>query len=221
MDDERDIVDLLKYNLEKEGYEVVMAQTGLRALEQAERSPDLILLDVMMPELDGWEVFKRLKRQEKTANIPVVFLTAKTTEIDEVLGLELGAEDYLMKPITLPKLMARIKSVFRRIEQRTETPAEKKVLRFGSLEINPLTYKVMMKGKEVALPRKQFEILYYLAQNAGRVISRDTILKTVWGDDVYVIDRTVDVHIRKIREKLENYGNSIETVRGVGYRFKE
>jgi len=221
VDDEKDIVELVQYNLEKEGYEVLTAQNGQRALEQAGKNPDLILLDVMMPELDGWEVVKRLKRNERTASIPVVFLTAKTTEIDEVLGLELGAEDFLVKPITIPKLMARIKSVFRRLDEKLEAPEERKVVRFSSLEINPLTYKVKLKGKEISFPRKEFEILYYLAQNAGRVVTRETILRKIWGDDVLVVDRTVDVHIRRIREKLENFGDSIETVRGVGYRFKE
>jgi two-component system, OmpR family, alkaline phosphatase synthesis response regulator PhoP len=222
VDDEKDIVQMLKYNIEKEGYAVLTALNGNRALEQArENKPDLILLDVMMPEMDGWEVCKQLMRDEKTARIPVIFLTAKGSEVDEVVGLELGADDYIIKPISIRKLIARIKTAFRRKEAMA-LPAEKlpEVLRVEGMEINIPNYTVRIGGDEIFLPKKEFETLVYLANHRGRVISREALLNAVWGENVVVVDRTVDVHIRKIREKLGDYGDYIETVKGVGYRFK-
>ncbi len=221
VDDEKDILEMLKYNLEREGYNVLTAQNGKRALEQAQTHPDLIVLDVMMPEMDGWEVCKRLKRNEKSSSIPILFLTAKGAEVDEVLGLELGAEDYIVKPISPRKLIARIKTALRRGEAAgvgVEKPAE--IIRVEQLEINVPNYTVKLGKEEIFLPKKEFETLVYLAKHRGRVISRDTLLNAVWGEHVYVVDRTVDVHIRKIREKLGTYGEYIETVKGVGYRFK-
>jgi two-component system, OmpR family, alkaline phosphatase synthesis response regulator PhoP len=222
VDDEKDIVEMLKYNIEKEGYTVLTALNGNRALEQArENKPDLILLDVMMPEMDGWEVCKQLMRDEKTERIPVIFLTAKGSEVDEVVGLELGADDYIIKPISIRKLIARIKTAFRRKEAMA-LPTEKlpDVLRVEGMEINIPNYTVRIGGDEIFLPKKEFETLVYLANHRGRVISREALLNAVWGENVVVVDRTVDVHIRKIREKLGDYGDYIETVKGVGYRFK-
>jgi len=222
VDDEKDIVEMLKYNLEKEGYTVFTALNGKRAIEQAqENKPNLILLDIMMPEMDGWEVCKQLMKDEKTSTIPVIFLTAKGSEVDEVVGLELGADDYIVKPISIRKLIARIKTALRR-KEKLETPGETipEVLKIGALEINIPNYTVKIGKEELLLPKKEFETLVFLASHRGRVISREVLLNAVWGENVVVVDRTVDVHIRKIREKLDKYDDYIETVKGVGYRFK-
>ena len=222
VDDEKDIVEMLKYNLEKSGYSVMIAHHGKEALEKAQKHPDLILLDVMMPEMDGWEVCRQIKRDEKTSDIPVLFLTAKGGETDEVVGLELGADDYVVKPIALAKLLARIRSVLRRKESVEARPRDKaSVIRIEGLEINALSYEVKVALKKIAFPKKEFETLHYLASHRGRVISREKLLNAIWGENVYVVDRTVDVHIRKIREKLGKYGEYIETVKGVGYRFRD
>jgi two-component system alkaline phosphatase synthesis response regulator PhoP len=220
VDDEKDIIEMLRYNLQKEGYHVLVALDGKRALEMSLKLPDLILLDVMLPELDGWEVARRLRSDKKTSRIPIVFLTARTNEMDEVVGLELGADDYIVKPISLPKLMARIRAVFRRKEARAEA-AENDIIRFGEIEINRLNYTVHIGSREVVFPRKEFEILAYLAQHPNQVVRRETLLDAVWGSDVFVVDRTVDVHISKVREKLGRYAHLIETVKGVGYRMRE
>ncbi|HLF20035.1 MAG TPA: response regulator transcription factor, partial [Bacteroidota bacterium] len=215
VDDEKDIVEMLKYNLEKSGYSVMIAHNGKEALEKAQKHPDLILLDVMMPEMDGWEVCRQIKRDEKTSDIPVLFLTAKGGETDEVVGLELGADDYVVKPIALAKLLARIRSVLRRKESVEARPGDKgNVIRIQDLEINALSYEVKVASKKIAFPKKEFETLHYLASHRGRVISREKLLNAIWGENVYVVDRTVDVHIRKIREKLGKYGEYIETVKG-------
>lgn len=221
VDDEKDIVDLLKYNLQKEGYQILTASNGKQALERAEQKPDLILLDVMMPEYDGWEVFKRLKKNGATANIPVIFLTAKGSEIDEVVGLELGADDYIVKPISIPKLIARIKAAFRKREQGEGIPVEHASKKIGVIEIFPDRHVVHVNKKEVFFPKKEFQILLYLATRSGTVVNRETLLNAIWGSDVYVVDRTVDVHIRKIREKLGKYAEYIDTIKGVGYRMRE
>ncbi len=220
VDDEKDILDMLKYNLEKEGYAVLTARSGTEALRQAQHVPHLILLDVMMPETDGWEVCKQLKRDPKTANIPLIFLTAKGTELDEVLGLELGAEDYVVKPIALRSLLARVRAALRRREQHAASAGKDECITIDELEINIPNYTVAVRKKSVALTRREFETLVYLARNRGRVITREVLLNTVWGDDVRVVDRTVDVHISKIREKLGPCAEYIETVKGVGYRMR-
>ncbi|MGA2623582.1 MAG: response regulator transcription factor [Bacteroidota bacterium] len=220
VDDEKDIIDLLKYNLQKEGYAVQTAQNGKRALEQAQKRPDLIVLDVMMPEMDGWEVCKELKRRDLTSSIPIIFLTAKGTEVDEVVGLELGADDYIVKPISIRKLVARIKTVLRRhepVEPKTGRPPD--LLRVEQMEINVQNYKVKLGKEEISFPKKEFETLVYLVRHRGSVVTREALLNAVWGEDVVVVERTVDVHIRKIREKLGKYGDCIETIKGVGYRF--
>jgi len=219
VDDEQDILDLLKYNLEAEGYETMTATNGLQALELAQNSPDLIILDVMLPGKDGWEVIRQLRQTESTKHIPVIFLTAKGGEVDEVVGLELGADDYIIKPISIRKLQARVKTVLRKTTGNQPEPDA--ILRFGKVEINPLNYSVKVFGKMVAFTKKEFEVLLYLAKRPGRVVTRDTLLNEIWGDDVVVIDRTIDVHIRKIREKLgEENMHLVETIKGVGYRLK-
>jgi two-component system, OmpR family, alkaline phosphatase synthesis response regulator PhoP len=222
VDDEKDILDMLRYNLEKEGYAVHTARNGLQALERVEENvPDLIVLDIMMPEMDGLEVLKRLKKDPKAMHVPMLFLTAKGAEIDEVVGLELGADDYIVKPISIRKLLARVKTALRRAETRDQHPsAARDVVRIKDLEVNIPDYTVRIGNDEILMPRKEFQTLVYLLNHRGRVISREVLLNAVWGENVVVVDRTVDVHIRKIREKLGPYGDYIETVKGVGYRFK-
>lgn len=221
VDDEQDILDLLKYNLEAEGYETLTAANGLQALELAQSAPDLIILDVMLPGKDGWEVIRQLRQTENTKHIPVIFLTAKGGEVDEVVGLELGADDYIIKPISIRKLLARVKNVLRKTTSAAAEADANAILRFGEVEINPLNYSVKVAGKIVAFTKKEFEVLVYLAKRPGRVVTRDILLNEIWGDDVVVIDRTIDVHIRKIREKLgDDNMHAIETIKGVGYRLK-
>jgi len=221
-DDERDIIDFLKYNLEKEGYDVLTAKNGVEAVNLAKKNPHLILLDVMMPEMDGLEAVRALKKNSATAKIPVIFLTARGSEVDEVVGLEMGADDYIIKPISIPKLMARIKLTLRKKSRaKEEESASTEILRHGIIEINRSRYKVYVNKKEVFFPKKEFEVLSYLVKNVGKVVTRETLLSQIWGSDVYVIDRTVDVHIRKIREKLGTNADYIDTIKGVGYRMKD
>ena len=221
VDDEPDIVELLRYNLAKEGYEVQVAYDGKQALEKAHARPHLILLDLMMPVLDGFETCKQLKSDPATSSIPVVFLTARSGEIDEILGLELGADDYIQKPISPRRLVARVKTLFRRLESSGEPASDAGLIRVGRLEINRANYTVRLGGQDIFLPRKEFEVLALLAANRGKVFSREMLLNAIWGSDVIVVDRTVDVHIRKIREKLGGDAAVIETVKGVGYRFRQ
>jgi len=222
VDDERDIIDLLKYNLQKEGYKVITANNGKEAMERAQQHPDLILLDIMMPVMDGLQALKALKQNKNTESIPVILLTAKGSETDEIVGLEVGAEDYIVKPLSLGKILARIRTAFRRQEQRlAQKGLMPDVITIGDIQINVPNYSVSIAHKDVAFPRKEFETLVYLVKNRGRVITRQSLLDAIWGQNVYVVDRTVDVHIRKIREKLGKHADNIETVKGVGYRFKE
>ncbi len=219
VDDEQDIIDLLVYNLKAEGYKTLKAMDGDQAIKSAvSAKPDLIILDVMLPGKDGWEVIRELGQRKETQNIPVIFLTAKDNEIDEVLGLELGADDYLVKPISIRKLLARVKTVMRKTTIRQE-PDD--TVRLSELVIDPQKYQVNVAGNIIVLTKKEFEILYYLAKRPGRVITREMLLDEIWGNDVIVVDRTIDVHIRKIREKFgHKYENMIETIKGVGYRLK-
>jgi two-component system alkaline phosphatase synthesis response regulator PhoP len=222
VDDESDILEMLRYNLQREGFAVQTARDGKSALEEVRKKPNLILLDIMMPEMDGWEVCKRLKADRQTAGIPVLFLTAKGTEIDEVVGLELGAEDYIVKPVSVRRLIARVKAVLRRHEEMDTRSGNgvEEIIQLDSLAINVPNYTVAIGAREVELARKEFETLVYLARHRGRVISRESLLNVVWGENVHVVDRTVDVHISKIREKLGAEGEIIETVKGVGYRVR-
>jgi two-component system alkaline phosphatase synthesis response regulator PhoP len=215
-DDEKDIIEFLKYNLEIEGFEVITACDGIEALSKINQNPDLILLDIMMPNVDGFEVCKRIRQTPGFEKTPVIFLTAKSGELDEIQGLELGANDYIKKPISPKKLIARVKANLRNLEPSTE-PAK---ISIGPLVINKDNYTVFIDNKERIFPRKEFEVLYYLANHPGKVFSRDVLLKDIWGTGVYVVDRTIDVHIRKIREKLDGHSDLIETIKGVGYRFK-
>ena|SRR5579872_2642897 len=223
VDDEKDIRDLLAYNLSKEGFAVLTAADGNEALQMIEDHPiAIVVLDIMMPGLDGYEVCRLIRANEATANLPVLFLTAKSAEVDQIIGLEIGADDYIQKPISPRVLVARVKSVLRRSNDRLPAPPEnpeaEKVM-IGELEIDRGTYRVLVSGKEVFFPRKEFELLFYLAGHPGRIFSRDALLNHVWGDGAYVVERTVDVHIFKVRDKLGKMGERIETVKGVGYRF--
>jgi two-component system alkaline phosphatase synthesis response regulator PhoP len=219
VDNENDIVEFLQYNLEKEGFEVIPAYDGIEALERIKQKPDLIILDIMMPKLDGFEVYKKIRENNQYKDIPIIFLTAKSGEIDEIKGLELGASDYIQKPISPKKLIARVKSNLRKSESAIQKNQPTKIT-IGPLLIDKDKYTVHLNSKQIVYPRKEFEILYFLANNPGRVFTRDTLLKEVWGPDIYVVDRTVDVHVRKIREKLGKFSVMIETIKGVGYKFR-
>ena len=221
VDDEDDLLDLLQYNLQRAGYETSVARDGFEALERARADePDLIILDVMMPGMNGLEACRRMRQDAYLRNIPILMLTARTEEEDQVHGLDVGADIYLGKPVSVPVLLSQTKALLRSVH-RTETPPD--LLRVQDLEINRERYLVDRKtgheNETLRLPRKEFELLYFLASHPGRVFSRQELLDEVWGRDVYVVDRTVDVHVRKIREKLGS--DYIETVKGVGYKFKE
>lgn len=220
VDDEKDIIEFLQYNLVQEGFEVITAYNGEEALKKISLSPDLIILDVMMPKMDGFEVCRAIRQKKGFENIPVIFLTAKSSEVDEIKGLESGADDFIRKPISPKKLIARVKANLRKVEsQNAETKQEDKLV-VGPLEINRDKYTVILDDEELFLPRKEFEILSYLARHPGKVFSRETILREVWGTDIFVVERTIDVHVRKIREKCGRYPDMIETIKGVGYKFK-
>jgi two-component system alkaline phosphatase synthesis response regulator PhoP len=217
VDDEQDLLDLIEYNLRQEGYEVILAEDGQEGIQKArEHMPDLLLLDIMMPQMDGIEVCDRMREDPDLSHIPIIFLTARSDEKTEIEGLNKGADDYITKPISTNKLVSRIKAVLRRFE---ETQEQVQKLQVHDLEIDKDRYIVTRGEEEFQLPRKEFELLYYLASKKGKVRDRQTLLNKVWGDNIYVVDRTVDVHVRKIREKLGDH--YIETVKGVGYRFKE
>ena len=218
VDDEKDIIELLSYNLAKEGYSVLTARNGRQALEMVKEGPDIIVLDIMMPEMTGLQVIQELKKEKSTASIPVLFLTAKGSETDEVVGLTVGADDYITKPVQMSVFVARVQAALRRQEQMAEPEFE--TMRFDDLEINISSFLVTLAGKTITLAKKEFELLVFLAKNRGRVLSREVILNAVWGADVHVVDRTIDVHIRKVREKLGKYADYIETVPGIGYRFR-
>jgi len=220
VDDEVDILEFLKYNLEQDNFEVLVSSNGNDALKKISQNPDLIVLDIMMPEMDGFELYQQIKTNKEYQDIPIIFLTAKSGETDEIKGLDLGASDYIQKPISPKKLIARIKSNLRKSDQAEKKSKEFKNLKIGALEIDVEKFEVKVDSKKTFFPRKEFQLLYFLAQNPGKVINRETLLKEIWGNDVYVIDRTIDVHIRKIREKLGKHSELIETIKGVGYRFK-
>lgn len=215
VDDESDILELLKYNLSKEGYDVKTASNGVKGVEIAKSFvPDLILLDIMMPKQDGVETCRQIREIPELANVFVIFLTARSEEYSEVAAFEMGADDYITKPIKPRALMSRINALFRR-ESKKKKDSQK--IMIGDLEVDRSSYTVILGDKKINLPKKEFELLYFLAQNPGKVFSRDELLKNIWGTDVYVLARTVDVHIRKVREKIGD--GYISTVKGVGYKF--
>ncbi|MCA2004752.1 MAG: response regulator transcription factor [Ignavibacterium sp.] len=220
VDDEPDILEFLKYNLEQEGYQVITGTDGQQALEKISENPDLIILDIMMPKLDGFEVLERIRADKRYKEIPVIFLTAKAGEVHEIKGLELGASDYIQKPISPKKLIARVKANLKKSELTLRKEKLPERITFGPIEIDRKTFSVTVDGEKIYFPRKEFEILFFLLSNPDRVFNREILLKEIWGSDVYVVDRTVDVHVRKIREKLGKYSEMIETIKGVGYKVK-
>ena len=214
VDDEKDIILLLKYNLETDGYHVETATSGKEAIELAEKiNPDLILLDLMMPGMDGIETCIKLRKIEKLASSSILFLTARSEEYSEVAAFDAGADDYIIKPIKPRALISRINSFYK----RKFTSISSNIFTVGNLLIDKDSYVVTFEGNELFLPKKEFELLYFLAKNPKKVYSRETLLRNIWGTDVHVVPRTVDVHIRKIREKIGD--NYINTIKGVGYKF--
>lgn len=215
VDDEEAILELLKYNLEKQGYEVKTALDGIKAVEIAKKfHPDLILLDIMMPKQDGVETCRQLREIPEISGAFIIFLTARSEEYSEIAAFDVGADDYITKPIKPRALMSRITALFRRESKKKAVTNQ---ISLGDLTIDRSSYTIQMNGSEITLPKKEFELLYFLAQNPNKVFGRDELLQNIWGSDVYVLARTVDVHIRKVREKIGD--DYIKTVKGVGYKF--
>jgi len=220
VEDEEDVVELVRYNLVKEGFKCEFAYNGRKGLEMARSvSPDLVLLDLMLPEIDGLEVCKKLKSSRQTADIPIIMVTAKSDEADIVTGLELGADDYITKPFSPKVLVARVRAVMRR--KSTQTAEETSVIRIHDIQIDLGRHKVHVKDKEIELTSTEFGLLHFLASRPGWVFTRYQIVDGVHGSDYPVTDRSVDVQIVGLRKKLGAAGKYIETVRGIGYRFKE
>ncbi len=218
VDDDENIVELIKLYFEKDGFDTATANDGKKAVELFKsEAPSIVILDVMMPEMDGWQVCREIRR---VSNIPIIMLTAKGETFDKVLGLELGADDYMVKPFEPKELIARVKAVLRRSETKENT-AEKEVV-FPNLTINLSNYELKISGNIVEIPPKELELLYFLASNPNRVFTREQLLEEVWGFDYFGDSRTVDVHIKRLREKLENVESSwqLKTVWGVGYKFE-
>ena len=219
VDDEEDLCEILKFNLENEGYEVDTANSAEEALKMDISRYHLLLLDVMMGEISGFKMANILKKDKKTVHVPIIFITAKDTENDTVTGFNLGADDYISKPFSLREVIARVKAVLR----RTVTPEAEKApeqITYQTWVIDITKKKVSIDGEEVALTKKEFEILFLLLQNKGRVFSREDILARVWSDEVYVLDRTIDVNITRLRKKIGIYGKRIVTRLGYGYCFE-
>ncbi|MDC0598355.1 response regulator [Gammaproteobacteria bacterium] len=221
VEDEPDILEVLRYNLQREGYEVLTALDGNGGLFLIQKElPDLVLLDLMLPSLDGLEICQRLRGDSSTQNILIIMLTAKGEESDVVLGLGVGADDYISKPFSPREVVARVKAVLRR-GVKTESDISKELIEVDDVLIDIVKHKVSVKGEEVKLTATEFRLLHYLASHPGRVFSREQLLNSALGDDVVIVDRNIDVHIRGIRKKIEVEPALIETIRGVGYRFKE
>ena len=219
VDDEEDLCEILKFNLENEGYEVDTANSAEEALQMNISSYHLLLLDVMMGEISGFKMANLLKKDKKTAQVPIIFITAKDTENDTVTGFNLGADDYISKPFSLREVIARVKAVLRRTAT-SDTEKAPEQLCYQSLVIDITKKKVSIDGEEVPLTKKEFEILFLLLQNKGRVVSREDILSRIWSDEVYVLDRTIDVNITRLRKKIGTYGKRIVTRLGYGYCFE-
>ena len=219
VDDEEDLCEILKFNLENEGYEVDTANSAEEALKMDISNYDLLLLYVMMGEISGFKLASMLKKNKSTAQIPIIFITAKDTENDTVTGFNLGADDYISKPFSLREVLARVKAVLKRTRQETarQTPDQ---LSYKGLVLDTIKKKVCIDNVEIPLTKKEFEILLMLLQNKGRVFSREDILRRVWSDEVYVLDRTIDVNITRLRKKIGDYGKCIVTRLGYGYCFE-
>ncbi len=219
VDDDSNICELLRMYLQKDGFDTAIASDGEQAVElAAQYNPDLILLDIMMPRLDGWQVCRQVR---KTSEVPIIMLTAKGEVFDKILGLELGADDYISKPFDTKEVLARIKAVLRRSSEKAKNNKIKEV-RFDKLVINLTNYELIVDDKKIDTPPKELELIFHLASNPNRVYTRDQLLDEVWGFDYYGDSRTVDVHVKRLREKLENVSDkwSLKTVWGVGYKFE-
>lgn len=218
VDDEPDIVELLQYNLEKAGYEVKTANNGKEAIKVAKTFlPHLILMDIMMPKMDGVEAGRQLREIPEIADTYIIFLTARVEEYSELAAFDVGADDYITKPIRPRALLSRIAALFRREQKKHQKDEKKDKILVGNLTIDRESYIVYNEKTPITLPKKEFEMLFFLAQNPNKVFSRDELLQNIWGTDVYVLARTVDVHIRKVREKIGD--GYIKTVKGVGYKL--
>jgi two-component system, OmpR family, alkaline phosphatase synthesis response regulator PhoP len=220
IDDEKDLLELVSYNLKKEGFSVLSAMNGETGLAMAQHEkPDIFIIDLMLPGIDGLEVCRALRASPRTTEIPIIMLTAKSEEVDRIIGLELGADDYISKPFSTRELIARIKAVLRRSSMNRA--AHPDVIRLGELTINIAGREVQCSGEPIALTATEFRLLHFFAKNPDCVFSRDQLIDNALGQDISVLDRTIDVHITSLRKKLGSYGKWIETVRGFGYRFRE
>ena len=219
VDDEENIRELIKFNFEAEGYDVQTAADGEEGLDRVDDTVDLIILDLMLPEIDGLSVCRKLRNDDKFKNIPIIMLTARGEEVDRILGLEMGADDYITKPFSPRELMARVKAVLRRVQSKESSnlSTETQIIRRGKLELNIESHEVKNEGELVNLTPKEFDLLKYLIINENRVLTRDLLLEKIWGYQYSGDTRTVDVHIRRLRKKIG--GDFITTVRGVGYKF--
>ncbi len=216
VDDDEDILELLLYNLKADGYHIEIAKDGIEAIEVAKRVlPDLIIMDIMMPRMDGVEACRHIRKLPELAGTHIIFLTARVEEYSEIAAFDSGADDYIMKPIKPRALVSRVNAYFKKANRSSEQISQ---LEFAGLKIDRVSYTVTKGENVIELPKKEFELLYFLAQKPGQVFNRDILLKNIWGSDVYVLARTVDVHIRKVREKIGD--KYIKTVMGVGYKFE-
>lgn len=222
VDDEESLCEILKFNLEKEGYEVTTAYSAEEALALDIKNMNLIILDIMMGELSGFGLARILKKRPETSSVPIIFCSALDSEDDKVKGLDMGADDYIAKPYSVAEVMARVRSVLRRAKRTTseESPQEN-IIRYEGLEVNILNKRCFVDGEEVQLTRKEFDILTLLLTNRGTILSREQIMRQVWRDEVIVLDRTIDVNITRMRKKLRHYGNHIITRTGYGYGFED
>lgn len=224
VDDEKDIADLISYNLEREGFNTIKVFDGVKVLSAVKlHNPDLMILDLMLPGMNGLDVCKMIRTDPEISSLPIVMLTAKADEVDKIIGLEIGADDYITKPFSVKELIARVRTVLRRIQDGNK-PSTKETFMFKGLSINYLSCVVAMDGKPVTLSPTELKLLFFLSRNPGRVYSRDQILDHVWGDDTFITDRAVDVHIRRLRSQIEKDMENpryILTVRGFGYKFAD
>ncbi|MGS4345678.1 response regulator transcription factor [Myroides odoratus] len=217
VDDEQDIIEIISYNLEKEGYQVSTARNGKEAVEKAKKElPHLIILDVMMPEMDGMEACEHIRKIDSLQHVIITFLTARGEDYSQVAGFDAGADDYITKPVKPKVLMSKVKALLRRLKNVEDTE-NSDIIHIGNIEINRDEYKILIDGVELSLPRKEFELLYLLASKPGKVFTREEILDRVWGNEVVVGGRTIDVHIRKLREKVGD--DCFKTIKGVGYKL--
>ncbi|KAF0158689.1 MAG: Phosphate regulon transcriptional regulatory protein PhoB (SphR) [Syntrophaceae bacterium] len=224
VDDEQDIADLISYNLEKEGYSTIKAYDGGDVLKTVKtQKPDLVILDLMLPHMNGMDICRAVRANPETAHLPIIMLTAKSDEVDKIIGLEIGADDYMTKPFSVKELIARVRTILRRSQEGNKTTV-RETFEFGGLAINYASCSVTVEGRPVKLSPTELKLLFFLSRNPGRVYSRDQILDHVWGDDTFITDRAVDVHIRRLRSQIEKDMENphyIVTVRGFGYKFAE